>query len=93
MASGRVAILPGIKEKGSATTGADGSVSISFAKAYPTKPTPFLGGELPVETDTTFVQVNSWILDAEGRYIGMVVYAHNDAGKPVANVLVHWSIV
>jgi len=92
MASGRVPVPPGVLEKGSATTGADGSVSISFVGAYPAKPTPLLGAELPVGTETIFVQIDSWILDAEGRYIGMVVYAISDAGKAIANVIVHWAI-
>jgi len=87
-------VIPkGIEASGIVTTGADGKASISFPRAYPTKPKLFLSPELPQATDVVTVQIEDWSLDVEGNYIGAIVATGDDAGKAEANVPVHWLIV
>jgi len=77
-------------EKGEVITNADGLASISFKKAYPTKPHPFFSTEYV--KDDVIVGINSWVQDAEGNYTGINIRTKDDGGKPEANVKVLWLI-
>jgi len=89
----RILLPIGIKERGEVTTGADGRATISFAKAYPTKPNLQLTPELDPAVDTVYPQIVSWSFDAEGKYIGATIQTSDDGGKAEANVPTHWLIV
>jgi len=89
----RIPFPKGISEAGLATTGADGVASITFLKAYPTKPKVALSPDVPHGTDVVTTQIEGWTLDAEGKYIGMAVFTGDDAGKPEPSVPVHYLVV
>jgi len=95
MAVLKIEIVPGIaiEEEGEVTTDAEGKVSISFTKAYEIKPRFIPVIELPYVTDAVSVQIDSWTLDAEGKYIGVLLYVTDDGGKGEAGALVKWFII
>jgi len=84
--------IPPAPELGAVTTGADGKATISFAKAYPSKPKLALAPEYSQATDVVTVQIDSWSQDVAGNYIGAVVAAGDDGGKAEANVTVHYAV-
>jgi len=81
-----------IKERGEVTTGTNGRATISFAKAYPTKPNLQLTPEYDPDTDTVYAQIESWTFDAEGNYVGATICTADDWGVGEVGVLVHWVI-
>jgi len=93
MAVLKTVIPKGVEASGIVITGADGRASISFPKAYPTKPNLQLTPELDPATETVFAQKVADETDVAGNYIGAVVQTTSDAGKAIASVPVHWLIV
>jgi len=95
MASG-IALIPapvGALEAGIGTTDADGLLSITFVRAYTSKPKLVAVPDLPLATDMVTVQIDSWTQDEAGNYIGCTLAAADDGGKPEAGAGVIWAIV
>jgi len=95
MASG-IALIPapgGALEAGLGTTDASGLLSITFSKAYASKPKLIAMPDVPLATDAVTTQIDSWTQDAEGNYTGCTLATADDGGKAEAGCPVIWAIV
>jgi len=81
----------GPSETGIITTGSDGIATITFTKPYKSKPIVALAPDIPHGTDVVTTQIEGWTI-SDTNYVGMAVFTGDDAGKPEANVPVHYAI-
>jgi len=77
-------------EKGEIISDAEGKATISFTGVYPTK--PFIAFTVEYTADDIMVNIDSWVKDEAGNYIGVNIRTRDDGGRAEANVKVLWAL-
>ncbi|MEM1589832.1 MAG: hypothetical protein QW175_05390 [Candidatus Bathyarchaeia archaeon] len=87
----RIPFPKGVSEMGHIVTDSTGMATVTFIKAYPTKPKVALTPELSHAVDQISVQIEGWTI-SDGKYVGMALGTYDDGGKAEPNVPVHYLV-